>query len=392
MSTLAHIDLQELGAALRQRGLDGWLVYDFHDLNPIARRLLAARGMITRRVFLWLPAVGPPHLIVHRIDQPALAQFPGEVEVYVTWQDLQGRLSGLLRGRRVAMEMSPENAVPYLDLVPHGVVELLTRLGVTLLPSAPLVTQFSAKWSSAELEDHRQSAETIAAIARTTLEHTLGLIERATEWEVQQEVLMALNAAGLETEDPPIVAFGPNSADPHYAPEEGTSRTLGRDEVVLLDLWARSSSATVWADQTWMGFSGPTVPQEVARVWTAVIAARDAAIGRLVEASRAGQRVTGAALDQAAREVIVKQGFGEYFSHRTGHSIDLELHGSGPHLDDFETHDTRELLPGVGFSVEPGVYLPGRFGIRSEVNVVLGRSGPEVTPTEPQRVMVVIGR
>ncbi|MDH3285902.1 MAG: M24 family metallopeptidase, partial [Acidobacteriota bacterium] len=306
MSTLAHIDLEELGAALRQRGVDGWLVYDFHDLNPIARRLLADRGMITRRVFLWLPAVGPPNLIVHRIDQPALSDFPGEVEVYTTWQDLHRILSATLRGRRVAMEMSPENAVPYLDLVPHGVVELLTRLGATLLPSAPLVTQFSARWSAAEFEEHRQTAETIAAIARTTLERTLDSVERATEWEIQQEVLMAFNAAGLETEDPPIVAFGPHSADPHYAPEEGRSRTLQQDEVVLLDLWARPSPVSVWADQTWMGFSGPTLPEEVARVWDAVVEARDAAVQRLAEAARSGQRMTGAALDQAAREVIVR--------------------------------------------------------------------------------------
>jgi Xaa-Pro aminopeptidase len=389
MSRLGHIDLDELRAALKQRGLDGWLVYDFHDSNPIARRLLPAKSMITRRVFLWLPAVGPPHLIVHGIDQPALGEFPGDVEVYTTWQELQQALSVLLRGRRAAMEISPENAVPYLDLVPHGVFELLTRIGVTLVPSAPLVTQFSARWSEAEVADHRRSAEAIAEIARTTIERTLPRVGGANEWEVQQDVLGALEAAGLETEDPPIVAFGPNSANPHYSPEEGVSRTLQAGDVMLLDLWARPSSDTVWADQTWMGCAGAELPTDVAKAWTAVTGARDAAVDRLEKSMRAGERVTGAMLDQTAREVITRQGFGEYFRHRLGHSIDFDLHGSGPHLDDFETHDIRELLPGVGFSIEPGIYISGRFGIRSEINVFLGETGPEVTPREVQRVMMV---
>jgi Xaa-Pro aminopeptidase len=211
----------------------------------------------------------------------------------------------------------------------------------------------------------------------------------ATEWAVQRDVLAALAAHGLITEDPPIVGFGPNAADPHYAPEEHASRTLQEGDVVLLDLWAQKSPTTVWADQTWMGFAGETVPDEVQRVWTAVREARDAAVARLGAAIQAGERATGAMLDAAARDVIDRYGFGEFFGHRTGHSIDLHLHGFGPHLDDFETHDIRELVPGVAFSVEPGIYLTGRFGVRSEINVYLSQAGPEVTPAAIQREVIV---
>lgn len=389
MTLLASIDLDDLSGALKKSGLDGWLVYDFHDLNPIAQRLLSAKSMVTRRVFIWLPAVGPPHLLVHGIDRPALGEFPGEIQTYTTWQDLHQALTALVGGRRVAMESSPENAVPYLDLVPHGVFELLTRLGATIVPSAPLITQFASQWSVQELADHRETAEIIASIARTTVEKVVHEAGVATEWGVQQDVLADLAAHGLITEDPPIVGFGPNAADPHYSPEEDGSRTLQEGDVVLLDLWAQKSPTTVWADQTWMGFAGETVPDEVQKVWTAVRDARDAAVARLVSAVRSGERATGAMLDAAARDVINGAGYGDYFGHRTGHSIDLHLHGSGPHLDDFETHDIRELVPGVAFSVEPGVYLTGRYGVRSEINVYLGKDGPEATPGEMQREIIV---
>jgi len=382
------LDLDELGAVLKQRGLDGWLVYDFHDLNPIAKRLLTIRGMMTRRVFIWLPAVGPAQLVVHGIDRPSISEFPGEIRVYSTWQDLHQTVSDLVRGRRVAVETSPENAVPYLDLMPHGVVELLTRLGATLVPSAPLITQFASRWSPAELEDHRYAAEAIATIARETVTRVIAQVGTANEWHVQQDVLADLAAAGLVTEEPPIVGFGPNSANPHYGPEESGSRTLQAGEVVLLDLWARRSEHTVWADQTWMGFAGKEVPAEVAKVWSAVREARDAAVDRLRAAMKAGEKVNGGMLDTVARGVLVRHGYGEYFTHRTGHSIDLSLHGSGPHIDDFETHDIRELMPGVAFSIEPGVYLTGRFGVRSEINVVLGADGPEITPRDVQHGLI----
>ena len=389
MSTLAGLDLDALSAALRQRGLDGWLVYDFHGINPIARRLLGAKGMLTRRLFVWLPAVGPVKLVVHGIDRPAIGEFPGEVEVFTTWQELHQALTTLVRGRRIAMETFSENAVPYLDLVPHGIVELLTRFGAGIVTSAPLITQFAARWTARELEDHREVAEAIAGIARGTLARVVREVGDADEYAVQQQVIGELRRLGYDFEDPPIVAFGAHAADPHYSPQPSSSTRLVAGDVVLLDLWARRTTDTVWADQTWMGYAGATPPDEVVRVFDAVIAARDASVRRAREAVAAGEKLTGAALDVAARDVIARAGLGQYFTHRTGHSIDLDLHGSGPHIDDFETHDVRELLPGVAFSIEPGVYIPGRFGVRSEINVVVDRTGVEVTPREPQTALIV---
>ena len=389
MSTLAGLDLDALSAALRQRGLDGWLVYDFHGINPIARRLLGAKGMLTRRLFVWLPAVGPVKLVVHGIDRPAIGEFPGEVEVFTTWQELHQALTTLVRGRRIAMETFSENAVPYLDLVPHGIVELLTRFGAGIVTSAPLITQFAARWTPRELEDHREVAEAIAGIARGTLARVVREVGDADEYAVQQQVIGELRRLGYDFEDPPIVAFGAHAADPHYSPQPSSSTRLVAGDVVLLDLWARRTTDTVWADQTWMGYAGATPPDEVVRVFDAVIAARDASVRRAREAVAAGEKLTGAALDVAARDVIARAGLGQYFTHRTGHSIDLDLHGSGPHIDDFETHDVRELLPGVAFSIEPGVYIPGRFGVRSEINVIVDRTGVEVTPREPQTALIV---
>lgn len=389
MSTLAGLDLDALSAALRQRGLDGWLVYDFHGINPIARRLLGGKGMLTRRLFVWLPAVGPVKLVVHGIDRPAIGEFPGEVEVFTTWQELHQALTALVRGRRIAMETFSENAVPYLDLVPHGIVELLTRFGAGIVTSAPLITQFAARWTAKELEDHREVAEAIAGIARNTLARVVREAGSADEYAVQQQVIGELRQLGYDFEDPPIVAFGAHAADPHYSPQPSSSTRLAAGDVVLLDLWARRTADTVWADQTWMGYAGATPPPEVVRVFDTVIAARDAAVRRARDAVAAGEKLTGAALDIAAREVITRGGLGQYFTHRTGHSIDLDLHGSGPHIDDFETHDVRELLPGVAFSIEPGVYIPGRFGVRSEINVIVDRGAVEVTPREPQTALIV---
>jgi Xaa-Pro aminopeptidase len=389
MPILERIDLGVLQTALKERGLDGWLIYDFHHLNPVAGRVLGVGGMGTRRLFVWLPVTGRPVAVAHRIELQPLEGFPGEVRVYGAWQELHEHLGAVVRGKRIAMETSADDAVPYLDRVPAGVLQLVGRLGGTVEGSADLVTLFAARWSAAELADHRAAAGALADIARTTLGEVVGEAGRAREAAVQARVRERMTRAGLVTNEPPIVAFAANAANPHYEPMEGSDALLAPDQVVLLDLWGGRSLTTVFADQTWMGFAGSAVPDEVQRVWTIVRDARDAAIARLRAATAAGDRVSGAQLDAAARSHIAAHGYGDAFVHRTGHSIDVELHGSGPHLDGFETEDTRLLLPGVGFSVEPGIYLPGRFGVRSEVNVVLHASGPEVTPPHPQVDLVV---
>jgi Xaa-Pro aminopeptidase len=389
MAVLERLDLTALQSALRERGLDGWLIYDFHHLNPVAGRVLGIGGMGTRRLFVWLPAAGRPVAVAHRIELQPLDGFPGEVRVYSAWQQLHEHLGAVVRGKRIAMETSTEDAVPYLDRVPAGVIQLIEKLGGRVEGSADLVTLFSARWTPSELAGHRAAAEALADIARKTLKEVVRQAGKAREAAVQKQVLQRMKRAGLVTNEPPIVAFGANAANPHYEPKEGSDALLAPDQVVLLDLWGGPSLTSVFADQTWMGFSGSTPPEEVVKVWTIVRDARDAAIARLRAAVSAGDRVSGAQLDAAARSHIAAHGYGDAFVHRTGHSIDVELHGSGPHLDGFETHDSRLILPGVGFSVEPGIYLTGRFGVRSEVNVVLLDDGAEVTPRTPQTDLIV---
>jgi Xaa-Pro dipeptidase len=386
------IDRTELRAALSEAGADGWLLFDFHGLNPVAGRVLGLTGMNTRRLFVLLPKDGEPTAVAHKIELQGLEGFPGRVIPYARWSELHAALGALVSGRTVAMEISPEDAVPYLDRVPYGVVELLRRLGATVVPSGPLVSRFAARWSPAEAEDHRQAAEILASVARGMLAKAVDETGAAlTESALQARVVAAVEARGLVFDDPPIVAFGPNSAMPHYEPHPGRDAMLREGDVILLDLWAGRSRTTVFADQTWMAFAGSRPPAPVAQIWRTVRQARDAALDAIRRAAADRRTIAGYEADRAARGVIEAAGFGDRFVHRTGHSIDRDLHGSGPHLDDYETHDDRLLVPGVGFSVEPGIYLPGEFGMRSEVNVFWGEQGPEVTPREPQVELIVAG-
>jgi Xaa-Pro aminopeptidase len=390
MSALDTIDREMVTATLERLGADGWLLFDFHGCNPVAQRLLPG-GMVTRRTFVWIPRQGPMVAIVHKIEMQPFTGFPGTVIPFARHAELQAALEGTLRGKRAAMEISPRDAVPYLDRIPWGVVDLLQSLGVTVVPSADLVTRFAATWSEAEAKEHMQAAELLRGIALDALH---GAVRRAgtglSESALQQEVVAAMEGAGMFLTTHPIVGFGPNAANPHYEPRPGSDRVLEHDQVVLLDLWGGMREGAVFADQTWMGFSGRAVPERVQTVWTTVRDARDAAIARMQGLAASGAPVQGYLGDQAARAVIEAAGFGEYFVHRTGHSIDRDLHGSGPHLDDYETHDDRAMLPGTGCSVEPGIYLPGDFGVRSEINLYWGASGIVVTPGERQMEMVTL--
>ncbi len=392
---LDGFEFDALADALDALGADAWLLYDFRKVNPIAERILGPTGMGTRRLFVFLPPPrhGRPVAVAHRIELQPLADFPGEVKPYGSWRELHGHLEALVRGRTLALEISPADAVPYLDRVPHGVVQLLESFGARVVSSAPLVSRFAARWSAVELAGHRRAAEALAGIARDALAWAGSETARGAEVRettLQRRVLDAIGRAELYTTEGPIAAFGPNSAMPHYEPHPGADRRLQAGEVLLLDLWAGPGAGSVFADQTWMAFAGRAPDAEVRRVWQAVKGARDAAVGALRARWRADSGLTGADVDDAARTVIREAGFAEYFVHRTGHSIDRDLHGSGPHIDNFETQDARALVPGVGFSVEPGVYLPGRFGMRSEINVHLDVSGPEVTPRTPQEELLMV--
>ena len=383
-------DRRELSDALAAAGVDGWLLFAFHGLNPVAERVLGLEGLNTRRLFVLLPRDGEPVAVAHRIELSSIQGFPGRVVPYSRWQELHAALAAVVAGKRLAMEISPEDAVPYLDRVPYGVIELLRRLGATIVPSGPLVSRFAAGWSAREVADHRFAAEVLAEVAQAELARAVGEGDAGlTESALQARVVAAVEARGLVFDTLPIVGFGTNSANPHYEPHAGRDATLRPGEVVLLDLWAGRSLDTVFADQTWMGFSGSRVPAKVQRVWETVRSARDAAVAAVQGAAAASRPIAGFEADRAARAVVEAAGFGDRFVHRTGHSIDRDLHGSGPHLDDYETHDDRRLVPGIGFSVEPGVYLTGEFGVRSEVNMHWGEAGPEVTPRAPQTRLIV---
>src|ERR1700716_3650392 len=395
MTLLDQFDFPALRELLGKLGADGWLLYDFHGINPAATRVLGIKGMGTRRFFVLLPREGKPVAIAHRIELASFDGFPGEVRAYAAWRELHDRLRGLVAGKTVAMEVSPADAVPYLDRVPHGVVELIEGFGAKVVSSGTLITRFAARWSPSELEGHRRAAEAIAEIAVTTLrwagsESARGGGAKVRETSVQARVMEAFGRAGLVTDHPPIAGFQANSANPHYEPRAGSDRRLAAGDVLLLDLGAGVAPGSVFADQTWMAFAGREPSAEVRKVWETVRGARDGAVSLLRDRWKKKEVVTGAALDDAARGVIRAAGFGEYFVHRTGHSIDRDLHGSGPHLDNFETADERVLLAGIGFAVEPGIYLKGRFGMRSEINVFLDETGPEVTPRAPQTDLLLV--
>lgn len=386
---LADLDRSALRDGLDAAGADAWLLFDFRGVNPVAGRVLRIGGMGTRRLFVLLPREGDPVAVAHKIELQALDGFPGTVIPYARWQELHDALGSLLGGRTVAMEVSPEDAVPYLDRVPAGVVELVRRLGATVVPSGPLVSRLAAGWSAAEVAGHLVAAEALAEIARGALE---GAVTAAgsglRECELQRRVIDAIHAKGLVFNDPPIVAFGANAAMPHYEPHPGHDAELREGDVILLDLWAGQSLGTVFADQTWMGFAGARPPAKVAEVWRTIRDAREAAIAVVQTAAAEGRPIAGFEVDRAARTVIERAGYGDAFVHRTGHSIDRDLHGSGPHMDDYETHDDRRIVPGVGFSVEPGIYLPGEFGMRTEVNMFWGPDGPRVTPERRQEELI----
>ena len=392
MLTLSHI--HEIQRVIVDAGLDGWLLYDFRGINPIAQSLLAPQGMATRRYFCLIPRDGLPVVLIHAIEQGPWQEWPQEwhKRVYSGWRALESELASMVRGRRIAMEYSPGDAVPYLDRVPAGVIEMVRVAGATVLSSADLVTRFYAVWDDALLPSHRRAAEQLARIARE------GLVlagERARvgrplhEFELAEWIRKEFRAVGLVTDHGPNVSVGPNAANPHYEPSADASAFINVGDIVLIDLWGREPEG-IYADQTWMGSIGTPSDRDM-RVWETVRDARDAAIDFLRERVRNGTPVRGGEVDDVARAVIATRGFGDYFIHRTGHSIDIrDLHGSGPNIDNLETREERLLLTGVGFSIEPGIYLPNDVGMRSEVNGFIGADDLLITPDVYQRDLIIV--
>jgi Xaa-Pro dipeptidase len=379
--------LERIQGELRRQRLDGWLLYDFHGLNPVAGGLLGLPAL-SRRYFVLIPAAGPPVALTHRIEQQPWSRWEGETRVYSSWRELEAALLDLLHGRpRVAMEYSPGDAVPYVDRVPAGVIEMVRAAGSEPEPSSELLSAFHARWSGPQADSHRRAAAIVRETAHAAFRRAAGSVaggEPETEWSLRVWIRDTLETRGLTIGADSIVAVNENAANPHYAPTAERNAALRRGDLLLIDLWGKEDEDGVYADQTWMGYLGEEVPERIRAIWSAVREAREAAVALVRARWEAGEPVAGYELDDAARAVIEARGHGEAFIHRTGHSIDRELHGSGPNLDNLETRDTRLLRPGLGFSVEPGIYLAGDLGFRSEINVFMGEDGPEVTTPEPQ--------
>lgn len=391
--SLAPETVERIQAELRAQQLDGWLLYDFRAVNSVASTLLGLPAL-SRRYFVLIPAEGRPSALTHRIEQHPWTGWIGEQRVYLSWRELEGELGAMLHGlERVAMEYVPGDAVPYVDRVPAGVVEMVRGTGADVVPSADLVSAFTARWTSEGEASHRRASAAVRETAHDAFARigaAIGSGQPLTEWDLREWICGELVRRGLAVGGDTIVAVNANAANPHYATSAEHSVEIKHGDLVLIDLWGKEADSAIYADQTWMGYVGDTVPSRLQTIWEAVRDARDAAVNHAQSRWAAGESVAGWELDDAARNLITERGYGDAFIHRTGHSIDRDLHGSGPNLDNLETRDTRRLIPGVGFSVEPGVYLAGDVGFRSEINVWVGPDGPEVTTPEPQVELLAI--
>jgi Xaa-Pro aminopeptidase len=400
--------VREIQAALRAAGLDGWLFYDFRRSDPLAYRILRLdeKGLTTRRWFYYVPVVGEPTRVVHSIERFKLDALPGRKVIYRRWQELHAAVreavssGGLKSGRsllrKIAMQYSPQNDIPYVSRVDAGTVEMVRSFpNVSLVTSADLVQQFEATLGAEQLASHREAAEKIHRIIQESFAEIARRIKAGqptTEYDIQQFMVRRYEELGLTSDnDPPNVSAGANSANPHYQPDERVNSPIRRGDFVLFDVWAKlKRPGSIYADQTWVGYVGEAVPEEHARVFRIVREARDAATEFVRASVRAGKVIRAAEVDDVSRGIIERAGFGEQFTHRTGHSIGEEVHGNGAHIDNLETRDSRRVIARTCFSIEPGIYLEGRFGVRSEINVYVSERDIEVTGQPVQAEVVAI--
>jgi Xaa-Pro aminopeptidase len=389
------LDIAAVQQSLKAEGLDGWLLYDFHGSNPIAARLLGtANGakMTTRRWFYLVPAAGAPTGLVHAIERRTLDALPGEKAVYAGREQLDARLTTLLSGmKRVAMEYSPNCAIPYVSRIDGGTLELVRSRGVAVESSGDLVQRFEAVWDAHALATHGEASRSLYRVKDRAFELIAKRLrdgEAMTEFAIQQQMAAWFEEEGVISDSPPVVAAEENAGDPHYLPTARRSRPINKEELVLLDLWAKKKNDpnAVFADITWVGFTGRAVPSQMANAFDAIRQARDAAAAMVQESAREQRDLRGWQVDRAARDVLERAGFGERILHRTGHNLGRDVHGNGVHMDDYETHDDRRLLPGTGFTIEPGLYFED-FGVRTEINMYYGER--EAIATGPLQTEIV---
>jgi Xaa-Pro dipeptidase len=378
------LNIAEVQKDLRAAKLDGWLFYDFRGRDPIAQRILGLPpGMRTRRWFYFVPAKGEPRKLVHKIESAALATLPGEALYFSAHQELAGNLKKLLgRAKTVAMQYSPKNAIPYVSMVDAGTIELVRSAGAKVATSADLVQKYEACWSKAQLESHMAAGRAIDQIVKGAFAQAAEAVKKGTpltEYDLKEWILRQFEQAGIETEEGPDIAVNANASDPHYGPTKETAAPIREGDLLLLDVWGKQKAeGSVYYDVTWVGYLGKKVPEKYAKVFKVVRDARDAAVELIRARVKAGKSLQGWEVDNAARRVVDKAGFGKYFFHRTGHNIGTSVHGNGVNMDGLETRDERHLIPQTCNSVEPGIYLK-EFGIRSEVDVYVDEKEARVT-------------
>ena len=387
--------LDEIALALGDAQLDGWLFYDFRLSDPLAYRILGLSedGIATRRWFCYVPARGQPRAIVSAVEAHRLDPLGVEKIVYRSHTEMIAALGKVLGGaRRIAMDYSPGCAIPYVSRVDAGTVEIVRAMGVEVVTAADLIQRFEATLTREQLGSHHRAARALRTIVDETFSEIAQLVvadRKVSEVSVQESVMARFAARGLVTHAPPIVAVNEHSADPHYGPTAKHDRAIRRGDFVLLDLWAKESAAdSIYADFTWVAFAGDKVPAEHARIFKIVADARDAAVDLVQRRVAAGEPASGREADRAARTVIEAAGFGDAFVHRTGHSIGREVHGTGANLDSLETLDDRTLIDHTCFSVEPGIYLPGKFGVRSELDMTI-ENGRAIVSGEPRQCEII---
>jgi Xaa-Pro dipeptidase len=387
--------IEEIQAALREEHLDGWLFFDHHQRDPLAYRILKLnpKAVATRRWYYFIPAHGEPQGLVHAIESGVLHGLPGEIHKYSSWTAQLDGIRLLLAGsRKIAMQYSPNCAIPYVSLVDGGTIELVRGAGVEIATSANLVQLFEARWTAQQLEMHLEAGrrvDRVRADAFQKIAANLAAGQTITEWDVNRFIRSGFEASGLITDHGPIVAVNAHMSDPHYEPEAQGSSEIHPGDAVLIDMWAKlDRPSAVYYDITWTGYCGATPPAALQNIFEVVRDARDRAVQRVQTAMERREVIHGFDVDDAARTYIKERGFADYFMHRTGHSIGEEVHGTGANMDNLETHDERRIVASTCFSVEPGIYLAD-FGIRSEVNVYVGANEARVTG-EIQRKLITM--
>ena len=395
---MKKFNLKKIQQILKKMKIDAWLLYDFRFSNELALTMLGItkKSHLTRRFYYLVPQKGTPVKIANAIETFHFNDLPGKMLPYASYNSLIKNLKASLKGhKKVAMEYSPLNAIPYVSRVDAGTIEQIKSLGVNIVSSADLISMYNALWTKDQYKENKPVAEALNDIvykAFNFIKHNINNSNSVTEFDVQQFIMNEFKKRKLVTDDPPIVGVNENSANPHYTPTKELNKKIKKNDFVLIDLWAKKDKYdAVWADITWVGYVGSSIPEKYIKVFNIVAKARDAAFELAENRFKQGKAIRGFEVDAASRKVIETAGYGKYFIHRTGHSITTDLHGSGAHMDNFETKDERLILPMTSFSIEPGIYLPGKFGVRSEIDVFINENGKVMmTGKEKQNEIIAI--